>query len=141
MASKGVFMFVKFLFVFVYNGMIPTVAQVVIDTDQPSPLVFYIFIVMMFVPEFTITISKKFRTWMKQGIEDGDGKLHREDIKDLRIHYSALWMLRMFVLFGLLMVFYQVQIPWQFYIMPFFGSMGLEGFALYKSLHSTFKPK
>ena len=138
MASKS-FILLKIFLLFAYNGSMPAVAQAVTESDKPNASVFYIFLAMMFVPELALTFSRGFRNWMKGGIEDADGHLHKEDIKDLRIHYSALWMLRIFVLFGLLMIFYQIQIEWLFYIAPFFGSMGLEGFALYKSLHGTFK--
>lgn len=137
MAGK-LYISLKILSLFAYNGSFTLLANAMVaDQEKPSPVVFYIFIFMMFVPEIAIISSKGFRQWMKQGIEDADGQLHKEDVKDLRVHYAALWMLRVFVLFGLLMIFYQIQIPWSFYMLPFFGAMGLEGVALARNIYAN----
>lgn len=120
---------------FLYQGLFTVFGNILSSTyDKPHPSVFYVFIFMMFVPELVLLISKPFRLWIKEGIEDGDGKLNRDDLKDLRIHYAAIWMLRTFVLFGLLMIFYEVQIDITYYLLPFSGAMGLEGMALWKNM-------
>lgn len=133
MASKVILSTYAFLFYF-YNGMFTIIAKLTMET-APQPFVFYIFVAMMFLPEFTLFFSKSFRHWIKQGIEDADGKLNKEDVKDLRVHYASLWMLRLFVLFGLLMIFYDMKIDWSYYILPFFGAMGLEGVALARNIY------
>lgn len=135
MASK-VFVFLKILLLFVYNGSMPAMAKAVAGTqNQPSEVIFYIFFGMMWAPELALMFSKSFRLWMKKGIEDADGELHKEDIKDLRVHYSALMMLRVFVLFSLLMIFYQLTVPNVVYMAPFAGSVSLEGAALFKNIY------
>lgn len=100
---------------------------------------FYVFVAMMFLPEMALFFSPAFRNWIKEGIEDADGKLNKEDVKDLRVHYASIWMLRVFVLFGLLMIFYQMTIDWNYYILPFFGAMGLEGASLLRNLYGRTK--
>ena len=121
---------------FLYQGIFTMLGHVLSSIhDKPHPAVFYVFIFMMFVPEIILLVSKSFRLWIKEGIEDGDGKLNRDDLKDLRIHYAAIWMLRMFVLFGLLMIFYEVEIDTQYYVMPFCGALGIEGLAVWKNIY------
>jgi hypothetical protein len=105
----------------------------------PEPYLLAVFVFMMFVPEMAFFISPQFRNWIKEGIEDSDGKLNKEDVKDLRIHYASIWMLRIFVFFGLAMIFFQVRIDWNYYIVPFFGAMGLEGASLLRNIYGKSK--
>ena len=137
MASKLILSTYTFLF-YIYNGLFTVFAKIAVD-DSPEPYVFYVFVGMMFLPEMALFFSKSFRNWIKQGIENADGKLNKEDVKDMRIHYASIWMLRLFVLFGLLMIFYQMKIDWNYYILPFFGAMGLEGASLLRNLYA--RPK
>ena len=91
---------------------------------------------MMFAPEVGVIFFKDFRLWLKTGIENADGKLDRSDLKDLRMHYTAMIMARIFGLFSLMMAFYNIELPWHVYMTPFFGSFGLEGALVIQNLYS-----
>jgi len=88
---------------------------------------------MMFLPEITIRTSKEFRMWIKEGIEDADGKLNKSDIKDGLILYVSLWSLRVFIGFSVSEVFYK-EIDFKFYITPLIFSFGTAGLTIIKSI-------
>lgn len=98
--------------------------------------VFPLFVVMILLPELVFTFVPKFRKWIKDGIEDGDGVLNTADFKSLMVHYSTLWCIRLFVIFGLLEAFYGIQVREIFVIGSLSGAFGIE-FASFMS--RTFK--
>lgn len=128
---------IKFLLIWVYTfALSPTAKMVILTTGrQPPEAVFWFFIGMMWLPEIVICFSYGFREWIRQGIENADGKLNSKDVKDLLVHYASLTSMKLFVLESLLMMFYDVTIPFQYYVIPFFGSVGLSGFAIFKNLY------
>lgn len=107
---------------------------VVNPAKQPPESIFWIYIAMMFIPELLFAFVKGFRNWMRSGLEDGDGVLDKADMKDLIQHYTALTSLRLFMLFGLLIAIYNVDISYEIYITPFFGAMGIEGAVLARNI-------
>lgn len=88
--------------------------------------IFYIFIFMLFLPEMGFALSKSFRSWLKSGIEDSDDKFNKEDFNSLLRHYSTLWCIRLYVLFGLLEAFYGIQIRETYIVGSLVGAFGIE---------------
>lgn len=87
---------------------------------------FPIFCFMLFLPELGFIFVKSFRKWLKDGIEDSDNKFNKEDFNSMLIHYSTAWCIKLFVLFGLLEVFYAVQVREIFVIGTLAGAFGIE---------------
>lgn len=130
----------KFILIWCYSFSLSPFAQIAISTAMPNTppvLIFYIFVLMIFLPDLVLIVSKGFRAWIKEGLEDADGSLNRGDVKDLVVHYASLNSLRVFVLESLMMMFYDVEIPFHYYVVPFFGSIGLSGFTILKNLYKA----
>lgn len=127
---------IKFLLIYCYSFALPPLAKMTMQAtgNEPPELIFYLFTAMMFIPETSILFFKGFREWIKEGLENADGKMNHNDVKDLVVHYASLWSLRIFVLSSLLMMFYNVEFGFQYYIVPFFGSIGLSGFTILKNI-------
>lgn len=89
-------------------------------------ILFAFFLVMMFLPEIAMLFFKNFRVWIKTGIEDGDGEFNASDLGGLMRHYSTLWCARLYVLFGLLEAFYQIQVREIFVMGSLAGAFGIE---------------
>lgn len=90
-------------------------------------MVYLWIMIMLFIPEFIMMFKPNFVRWLKKGIEDNDGELNTQDVKDMIIHYVSLWSLRVFVIFGLRMSFHKVEIPWQFFAISIVAAFGIEG--------------
>jgi len=90
-------------------------------------IVYLWIMIMLFIPEFIMMFKPNFVRWLKKGIEDNDGELNTQDVKDMIIHYVSLWSLRVFVIFGLRMSFHKVEIPWQFFAISIVAAFGIEG--------------
>jgi hypothetical protein len=89
-------------------------------------ILFCFFIFMMFLPECGLLFSKDFRKWVKAGVEDSDGEFNSSDLGNLLQHFSTLWCIRLYVLFGLLEAFYGVQVR-EIYVMgSLAGAFGIE---------------
>lgn len=88
--------------------------------------IFFIMVMIMFLPEVGFLISKNFRSWLKDGIEDSDGKFNREDFNSLLRHYSTLWCIRLYVTFGLLEAFHGIQVRETFINGSLIGAFGIE---------------
>lgn len=101
----------------------------------PKHFLFSIFIILMFLPEVLLVFNKSFRGWIKTGIEDSDGKFEKSDLASLLIHYSTLWCTRLYVFFGLMEVFYGVQVRDTYVVGSLAGAFGIEiiGFMFKKS--------
>lgn len=97
-----------------------------IDVSFSKHILFAVFIFAMFLPEIGFIISKGFRKWLQDGMEDGDGKLHKSDVANMLIHYSTLWCTRLYVLFGLLEAFYGIQVREVFVMGSLAGAFGIE---------------
>lgn len=138
---KNTAILLKFIMIYAYSLTTPLSALLlqittpIITKRHPPEIIFWFFCAMIFLPEVTIGLSKGFRTWIKEGIENSDGQLNHRDIKDLLIHYASLSSLRLFVLETLLMMFYSIQIDLQYYVIPFLGSIGLSGFTIFKHIY------
>lgn len=93
-----------------FIGAFPfVVAQ--IENQMHLNVYFWTFFVMMFLPEFALFAFKGFRLWIKEGIEDGDKKLNTGDLKDLMVHYIALWCVRIFAISSLWTIWFNKDIP------------------------------
>lgn len=126
---------VKFFGVWLYNFFLSPAARIAtINADRPPEGMIYFFIVMMFVPELCALLSKTFRDWIRQGIENSDGKLNKSDLKDMVILYGSLWCLRVFLFMSWAMIFYKMEIPFHIYTIPLLGSFGISGLPIMKSL-------
>ena len=133
---------VKFMVVWIYSFALSPFAQALIeinDKKTPPDSVFWVFVGMIFLPEILLVFSNPFRSWIRKGIENSED-MTKKYIQDLIIHYASLSSLRLFVLESLLMMFYEVHIPFQYYIVPFFGSIGLSGFSLLKNIYKKSTP-
>lgn len=87
----------------------------------------------MFLPELLFTVSRKFRRWLKSGVEDGDDVLQKIDIKDSIMQLSAIWCMRVFVLGSFLSIFRGLEVKDIILTYSFFGSIGLEGIMFLKT--------
>lgn len=137
MAAK-ILLTLKFLLIWTYSFGISPVAHMVVQSTpdrHPPESVFWLFISMIFLPEILLIFAKGFRNWIKAGFEDGDGVLSKKDLKDLLPYYSSLNSLRIFVLSSLLMMFYDIEIEFQYYVIPFLGSLGLAGIEILKKTY------
>lgn len=126
---------VKFFGIWLYNALLSPASQMVVrsNTDRPPEEMLYFFVLMMFVPESVLLISKSFRAWIREGVEDADGKLNKSDLKDLVILYGSLWCLRVFLFMSWAKVFYGTEIEFYIYLTPLIGSFGISGLPILKS--------
>ncbi len=100
-------------------------------TFTSKNILFAFFTLMIFLPEVAMLFSKSFRLWVKSGIEDSDGQFNSEDLSNLMRHYSTLWCARLYVFFGLLEAFYQIQVR-EIYVMgSLAGAFGLEAISFF----------
>lgn len=121
----------KLLSMFLYNAIL---SQITTGVNQPNDVILYFFIFMMFMPETLLIFSKGFREWVKQGVENSDGKLSKSDLKDGVILYGSLWCLRVFLFMSWSKVFYGTNIEFYFYLTPLLGSFGISGLPIVKSI-------
>jgi hypothetical protein len=98
---------------------------------NPQYIIFYVLMIVMFLPEMGFAFAKSFRNWLKDGIEDSDGKFNSSDFKSLMSHYSTLWCIRLFVVFGLLEAFYSIQVREVFVVGSLLGAFGIEAISFF----------
>lgn len=121
---------IKLIGVFIYTLALKWVPLFFI-TFSSKNILFSFFLIMMFLPEMAMLFSKNFRLWVKSGIEDGDGQFNSSDLANLLRHYSTLWCARLYVLFGLLEAFYQIQVR-EIYVMgSLAGAFGIEAITFF----------
>jgi hypothetical protein len=109
------------------------VALVAIPTVIPgSEALFWIFIVALFIPEGGFIFSASFRHWLKDGVEDGDGVMNKSDLTSLISHYATAWCVRLYVLFGLVEVFYGIHVRESIALGTLGGAFGIEGMVIFK---------
>jgi len=129
----------KVVMIWLYNVLLapaPKVLQMTLTPGQNSPpeWLLGILVLLMFVPEFMVMFSKDFRTWIKEGIEDSDGKLSKKDTRDMIVLYGSLWCLRVFLLMSWAIIFYDKEIDWFIYVTPLIGSFGISGLTVIQSI-------
>lgn len=137
MAAK-IFLSFKIIAIILYSGGVTTVAGAV-GNEFHGQLLFTFFSLMLFIPEISIILSPSFRNWLRQGIEDADGKMNRSDVFDLVAHINARLMSIIFGMMSLSMTFMGLSIDWHVYLMPFFGSFGIEGLIVIKGIYNKQK--
>ncbi len=112
---------------FIYTLLIPIMAfflsAINISTVDAQ---YYFFLTIMFLPEIGFLFKKKFREWLKDGIEDNDHKFQKEDFAALMTHYSTLWCIRLFVIFGLRETFYGIVVREIYVFATLAGGFGIE---------------
>lgn len=130
----------KVLFIWVYNGLASILLHATITAsinDKLSAslitLLTAFFLFMVFLPEVLWITWKSFRDWIKTGIENSDGKLNKDDLKDAGLIYVSLWSMRVFMGFSLAIIF-GVRIPDAPYMGSLFGSFGIAGLTVIKNL-------
>ena len=89
----------------------PFLVAAEINTEIHLNVYFWTFFCIMFLPEFSIIAFKGFREWLRRGIEDGDEVLNTKDLKDLMVHYIALWCIRIFAIASLWTIWFNKDIP------------------------------
>lgn len=98
---------IKTFFVLVYTFMIKVLGFAILGIQLINiQYIFFFLLLTMFLPELGITFSKSFRNWLKGGVEDKKGV----DLSSLLLNYSTLWSLRLYVIFSLMEIFYNIQI-------------------------------
>jgi len=127
---------VKLFGIWLYNALLSPASQMIAraNPNRPPEEMLYFFVVMMFVPEIVMLVSKSFRGWVKEGVENADGKLDKSDLKDMVILYGSLWCLRVFLFMSWAKVFYGTEIEFYIYLTPLLGSFGISGLPILKSL-------
>jgi len=122
----------KLVTVFIYTLAIKWLPLFFITFSSKNVL-FGFFILMIFLPEMGVLFSKNFRGWLKSGIEDGDGKFNSIDLSNLIRHYATLCCARLYVLFGLLEAFYQIQVRELYVMGSLAGMFGVEAIGFFIS--------
>ena len=118
---------------------VPSIAAEIMTektAENPEQLPFGLLVlltVMMFIPEIALIFSQSFRSWMRQGLEDGDGKLNKADVKDMITFYTSVISVRVFVLFSWAILFGYAELPYHFYITPLLGGFGIAAIPTLKS--------
>lgn len=121
----------KIIGIFIYTLCIRVAALLPVEVGTIDyHIIFPFFIGMILLPELTFILVPKFRKWIKDGIEDGDGVLNKGDLSTLMVHYSTLWCIRLFVVFGLLEAFYGIQVREIFVVGALSGAFGIESMNL-----------
>jgi hypothetical protein len=118
---------IKTFFVLIYTFLIKSLGFLILGVQfLDVQYVFYLMMVIMFLPEFMFIFAKSFRLWLKGGIENGDGKLNKSDFTSLLMNYSTLWCIRLYVLFGLLEAFYGIQVREAWINTSLVGAFGIK---------------
>ncbi len=82
---------------------------------------------MSFLPEWgLITNFGNFRKWIGGGLEDGDGQLNKADVKEMMMHYVAIWFLRIFIHNNLVESHDHVQVSQVNSVLAFAGAGSIE---------------
>ena len=87
-------------------------------------ILFFMFGIML--PEFCLVRYPAFKEWIKQGVEDSDGKLNKSDMQDALMLYSSLWAMRAFMAFTAAIIF-GIDIPPTYYFSALFPSHDRRG--------------
>jgi len=109
-----------------YTFILRWIPLVMIGIINPKSILFGFFLLMMFLPEIAILFVKSFRIWLKDGIEDSDGRFNSDDLARLMVHYATIWCMRMYVLFGLLEAFYHIKVSEIMTLGSLAGAFGIE---------------
>lgn len=110
------------------NFLMPIVAfAMILSIEETSRYFFFIlFILILFMPELALLISKGFRLWIKDGIEDNDQKFNITDFATMMVHYSMLWCVRVFVVSFLVEIFFNYHVREIYILSSFAGAFGIE---------------
>jgi hypothetical protein len=138
-----IIIFTKYLLIWGYNGLASLFLHTtVVATLQNEPvtaitisILIGFFLLMVFLPEILWVSWKNFRDWIKTGIEDSDGKLNKEDLKDAGFLYVSLWSMRVFMGFSIAKIF-GVEIDSISYLSSLIGSFGIAGLTILKNIKS-----
>lgn len=128
----------KYIGLYLYNvvlALIPSIFEKTLSTDKPPEALFYFLFFALWLPEMGLVFSKSFRGWIKEGLEDGDGVLHKADIKDLIPFYSSFMIAKTVVLMSWTMIFYTVNIPYYFFLTLVIASFGIGAIPILKNLN------
>ena len=131
---------VKLVYVWLYHGALSLIAaaagDILLDEKSDKIVVMIIIgfaVLGIMIPEICLVSFKGFREWIKQGVEDSDGKLNKSDLQDAMMLYTSLWAMRVFVAFSIVKMF-GVPIDNMAYMTALFGSFGIAGLPVLKSI-------
>jgi hypothetical protein len=127
----------KFIGLYLYNAAlapIPSIFENTLSNDKPPEELFYFLFFALWLPETAILLSKAFRTWIREGLEDGEGILHKADIKDLIPFYASFMIAKTVVLMSWTMIFYTVEIPYYFFVTLVIASFGIGALPMLKNI-------
>lgn len=100
----GLFLFKNIIYSMLLMGLIPVAAEVTEVTFGYLPqTVAGLFMFIIISPEICIMLFKDLRIWVKNALEDNDGKFDKEDLIDVFLLYSAVLPVRA-VAFGYLLM-------------------------------------
>ena len=110
------------------NLFMPVFALIAMATLELTSRYFFFgfFMVILFLPEAALLLSKPFRIWIKDGIEDSDGKFNITDFANMLIHYAMLWCVRVFVTSFLVEILFGFHVREIYVISSFAGAFGIE---------------
>ena len=87
-----------------FMGFIPVMAEITQVTFGYMPqIVAGLFMLIIISPEIAVMLSKDLRKWVKNALEDNDGRFDKEDLIDTFLLYSAILPVRA-VAFGYLLM-------------------------------------
>ena len=122
----------------IFLSALPTpiveLAAKMIDPNQPPMIVFYVCFIWIMLPEVVIYFNRGLQLWLKEGFEDADGKLNRDDLKQLLPHYFTLWAIRAWVIMTLCVIFYRMEFDAYIYMSPVAVALGNSGAQIYKTI-------
>jgi len=96
------------------------------QSDMPSDIVFWVFMVALFLPEMAFIVSRDFRMWLKSGVENNDGILDKSDLKDIPTHVGAYYCAKVFTLVVVADIFYTIDVSDTVLYLCFSGFAGTE---------------
>jgi hypothetical protein len=131
------FLSLKPLLIILFGAIPAPLAELtakILDPQQPPMIVFYICFAWVMAPELVIYFNKDLQMWLKEGFEDADGKLNRDDLKQILPHYFTLWAIRVWVLMTLCYIFFGFKFDTYIYMSPVVIALGTEGAQIFKLL-------
>jgi hypothetical protein len=128
----------KFIGLYLYNVVlapIPSILDNTLSNDKPPEGLFYFLFFVLWLLEMVLLFSKPFRSWIKEGFEDGDGVLNKADLKDMIPFYSSFLFAKTAVLMSWTVLFYPaVTIPYYYFVTLVLASFGVGSIPLLKNI-------
>ncbi len=103
-------------------------AQVISKISHaPDEMIFYIFASALFIPEIALIVSKNFRHWLKNAVENSDGIFDKSELKDVIAYIGSFYCAKLFAFLVLCNIFYVIEVKEVYIYLTFAGFTGTTG--------------